>query len=92
MIQFYGYNDARAIAAYNKRKLTKMFLVIALICIFISLLAISISMYELLYFWGVFFLLLLIILFTSSFSSKCDDKVLKDKGIKTKHLFIIDNR
>ena len=50
MIQFYGYNDARAIAAYNKRNLTKMFLVIALVCIFISLLAISIPMYELLYF------------------------------------------
>lgn len=90
MIQFYGYNDARAIAAYNKRNLTKMFLVIALICIFISVAAIVIPLYELLYFWGVFLLLLLIVLFASSFSSKCDDKVLKEKGIKTKHLFIID--
>ena len=90
MIQFYGYNDARAIAAYNKRNLTKIFLVIAFICIFISVAAIVIPLYELLYFWGVFLLLLLIVLFASSFSSKCDDKVLKEKGIKTKHLFIID--
>ena len=90
MIQFYGYNDARAIAAYNKRNLTKMFLVIALICIFISVAAIAIPLYELLYFWGVFLLLLLIVLFASSFSSKYDDKVLKERGIKTKHLFIID--
>ena len=29
MIQFYGYNDARAIAAYNKRNLTKIFLIFA---------------------------------------------------------------
>ena len=27
MIQFYGYNDARAIAAYNKLNLTKIFLI-----------------------------------------------------------------
>lgn len=89
MIQFYGYNDARAIAAYNKRNLTKMFLIFALICIFISIVAIAIPLYELLYVWGVFIFLLLIVLFASSFS-KYDDKILKEKGIKTKHLFIID--
>lgn len=89
MIQFYGYNDARAIAVYNKRNLTKMFLIFALICIFISIVAIAIPLYELLYVWGIFIFLLLIVLFASSFS-KYDDKILKEKGIKTKHLFIID--
>ena len=49
MIQFYGYNDARAIAAYNKRNLTKMFLIFALICIAISIVAIAIPFYELLF-------------------------------------------
>ncbi len=48
MIQFYGYNDARAIAAYNKRNLTKMFLIFALICIAISIVAIAIHLYCLL--------------------------------------------
>ena len=89
MIEFYGYNDARAIAAYNKRNLTKMFFIFALICFFISIIAIAIPLYELLYIWGVFLFLLLIVLFASSFS-KYDDKILKEKGIKTKHLFIID--
>lgn len=37
MIEFYGYNDARAIAAYNKRNLIRMFLIIALICLIISI-------------------------------------------------------
>lgn len=89
MIQFYGYNDARAIAAYNKRNLTKMFLIFALICIAISIVAIAIPLYELLYVWGIFAFLLLIVLFASSFS-KYDDKILKEKGIKTKHLFVIE--
>lgn len=89
MIEFYGYNDARAIAAYNKRNLTKMFMIFALICFFISIIAIAIPLYELLYVWGVFLFLLLIVLFASSFS-KYDDKILKEKGIKTKHLFKID--
>lgn len=88
MIQFYGYNDARAIAAYNKLNLTKIFLIFALICIFISIVAIAIPLYELLYVWGIFAFLLLIVLFASSFS-KYDDKILKEKGIKTKHLFEI---
>ena len=90
MIKFYGYNDARAIAVYNKRNLTKMFLIFALICLFISIIAIAIPLYELLYIWGVFLFLLLIVLFASSFS-KCDDKILKEKGIKTKHLFKIED-
>ena len=89
MIQFYGYNDARAIAAYNKRNLTKMFLIFVLICIAISIVAIAIHLYELLYVWGIFAFLLLIVLFASSFS-KYDDKILKEKGIKTKHLFVIE--
>ena len=76
MIEFYGYNDARAIAAYNKRNLTKMFMIFALICFFISIIAIAIPLYELLYVWGVFLFLLLIVLFASSFS-KYDDKILK---------------
>ncbi len=88
MIQFYGYNDARAIAAYNKRNLTKMLLIFALICIAISIVAIAIPLYELLYVWGIFAFLLLIVLFASSFS-KYDDKILKEKSIKTKHLFVI---
>ena len=90
MIKFYGYNDARAIAVYNKRNLTKMFLIFALICFFISIIAIVIPLYELLYIWGVFLFLLLIALFASSFS-KYDDKILKEKGIKTKHLFKIED-
>ena len=89
MIKFYGYNDARAIAAYNKHNLTKMFLIFALICIFISIVAIAIPLYELLYIWGVFVFLLLLALFASSFS-KYDDKAFKENGIKTKHLFIIE--
>ena len=89
MIQFYGYNDARAIAAYNKRNLTKIFLIFALICIAISIAAIAIHLYELLYVLGIFAFLLLIVLFASSFS-KYDDKILKEKGIKTKHLFVIE--
>ena len=89
MIQFYGYNDARAIAAYNKRNLTKMFLIFALICFFISIIAIAIPLYELLYVWGIFLFLLLIVLFASSFS-KYDDKILKENGIKTKHVFRIE--
>lgn len=90
MIEFYGYNDARAIAAYNKRNLTKMFLIFALICFFVSIIAIAIPLYELLYIWGIFLFLLLIVLFASSFS-KYDDKILKENGIKTKHLFKIED-
>lgn len=90
MIEFYGYNDARAIAVYNKRNLTKMFLICALICFFISIIAIAIPLYELLYVWGIFLFLLLIVLFASSFS-KYDDKILKENGIKTKHLFKIED-
>lgn len=90
MIKFYGYNDARAIAAYNKSSLTKMFLWVALICIIVSLVAILVPLYELLYVWGVYIFIILICLFAMSFS-KYDDKVLKEKGIKTKHLFIIDD-
>ena len=89
MIEFYGYNDARAMAAYNKRNLTKIFLIFALICFFISIIAIAIPLYELLYVWGIFLLLLLIVLFASSFS-KYDDKILKENGIKTKHIFRIE--
>lgn len=89
MVQFYGYNDARAIAAYNKHNLTKMFFIFALICCLISIIAIAIPLYELLYVWGVFLFLLLLILFACSLS-KYDDKALKEKGIKTKYLFIID--
>lgn len=88
MIQFYGYNDARTIAVYNKHNLIKFFLIFALISIVISIVAIAIPFYELLYVWGIFALLLLIVLFASSFS-KYDDKLLKEKGIKTKHLFVI---
>ena len=90
MIEFYGYNDARAIAVYNKRNLTKMFLIFAIICFFISIIAIAIPLYELLYVWGIFLFLLLIVLFASSFS-KYDDKILKENGIKTKHLFKIED-
>lgn len=89
MIEFYGYNDARAIAAYNKRNLTKMFLIFALICFIVSIIAIAIPLYELLYVWVIFLFLLLIVLFASSFS-KYDDKILKEKDIKTKHLFVIE--
>lgn len=88
MIKFYGYNDARAIAAYNKRNLTKMFFIFALICIVISIVAIAISLYELLYVWGVLAFLLLLVLFAISFA-KYDEKILKEKGVKTKHLFVI---
>ena len=45
MIEFYGYNDGRAIAAYNKRNLTKMFMIFALICFVISIIAIAIQLY-----------------------------------------------
>ena len=90
MIKFYGYNDARAIAAYNKRNLTKMFKIFSLICFIISIVALAIPLYELLYIWCVFLFILLIVLFASSFS-KYEDKILKEKGIKTKHLFIIDD-
>ena len=89
MIQFYGYNDARAIAAYNKRNLTKIFLIFALVCFFVSIIAILIPLYELLYVWGVFLFLLLITLFGASFS-KYEDKALKKAGIKTKHIFRIE--
>lgn len=89
MIQFYGYNDARAIAAYNKRNLTKIFLIFALVCFFVSIIAILIPLYELLYVWGVFLFLLLITLFGTSFS-KYEDKALKKAGIKTKHIFRIE--
>ena len=89
MIQFYGYNDARAMAAYNKRNLTKIFLIFALICFFVSIIAILIPLYELLYVWGVFLFLLLITLFAASFS-KYEDKALKKAGIKTKHIFRIE--
>lgn len=89
MIQFYGYNDARAIAAYNKRNLTKIFLIFALVCFFVSIIAILIPLYELLYVWGIFLFLLLITLFAASFS-KYDDKALKKAGIKTKHIFRIE--
>ena len=89
MIKFYGYNDARAIAAYNKRNLTKMFIIFALIWFIVSIIAMAIPLYELLYVWGVFLFLLLLTLFASSFS-KYEDKILKEKGVKTKHLFIID--
>ena len=90
MIKFYGYNDARAIAAFNKRNLTKMFLWFALICIIVSLVAILVPLYELLYIWGVYIFILLICLFAMSFS-KYDDKILKEKGINTKHIFKIDD-
>ena len=89
MIQFYGYNDARAMAAYNKRNLTKIFLIFALICFFVSIIAILIPLYELLYVWGIFLFLLLITLFAASFS-KYEDKALKKAGIKTKHIFRIE--
>lgn len=90
MIKFYGYNDARAIAAFNKLNLTKMFLWFASICILVSLVAILVPLYELLYVWGVYIFIILICLFAMSFS-KYDDKVLKENGIKTKHLFKIDD-
>src|SRR5690554_1515344 len=90
MIKFYGYNDARAIAAFNKRNLTKMFLWFALICILVSIVAILVPLYELLYVWGVYIFIILICLFAMSFS-KYDAKVLKENGIKTKHLFKIDD-
>lgn len=90
MIEFYGYNDARAIAAYNKRNLTKMFMIFTLICFIISIIAIAIPLYELLYVWGIFIFLLLIVLFATLFS-KYDDKILKEKGIKIKHSFVIDD-
>jgi hypothetical protein len=89
MINFYGYNDARAMAAYNKRNLTKIFLIYALVCFFVSIIAILIPLYELLYVWGVFLFLLLITLFAASFS-KYEDKALKKAGIKTKHIFRIE--
>ncbi len=89
MIEFYGYNDARAIAAFNKRNLIRMFLIIALICLIISIIAFIIPLYELLYVWGIFFFLMLLVLFASSFN-KHDDKILKLKGIHTKHKFKID--
>lgn len=90
MIKFYGYNDGRAIAVYNKRNLTRYFFWFALICTIISIISISISVYELLYIWGAFLFILLIALFALSFG-KYDDEALKANGIKTKHLFIIDN-
>lgn len=89
MIEFYGYNDARAMAAYNKRNLTKIFLIFALVCFFVSIIAILIPLYELLYVWGIFLFLLLITLFAASFS-KYEDKALKKAGIKTKHIFRIE--
>lgn len=90
MIKFYGYNDARAIAAYNKRNLKKIFLWFALICIIVSLVAILVPLYELLFVWGIYIFIILICLFAMSFS-KYDDKVLKEKGIQIKHLFKIDD-
>ncbi len=89
MIKFYGYNDARAIAAYNKRNLTKILLIFALVCFFVSIIAILIPLYELLYVWGIFLFLLLITLFAASFS-KYEDKALKKADIKTKHIFRIE--
>lgn len=89
MIKFYGYNDARAIAAYNKRNLTKLFLIYALVCSFVSIIAILIPLYELLYVWGIFIFLLLITLFAASLS-KYEDKAFKKAGIKTKHIFRIE--
>ncbi len=61
-----------------------------MICIIVSLVAILVPLYELLFVWGVYIFIILICLFAMSFS-KYDDKVLKEKGIKTKHLFKIDD-
>lgn len=90
MIKFYGYNDGRAIAAYNKRNLTIFSYLAFFVCVIISIIAVLIPFYELFYVWVAYLVVLLICIFAMSFS-KIDNKTLKEKEIKTKHLFVIDN-
>ena len=88
MIEFIGYNDARAIKAYNKKNLSLMFIWFGIICFIISIIALIINIYELLFIWGIYLYLLAICLFAMSFS-KYDDKAIKELNIKTKHIFQI---
>lgn len=91
MIEFVGYNDARAIKAYSKKNLTVLFFCFGTICIIVSMVALIIPAYELLFIWGAYLFVVAIGLFAMSFS-KYDEKALKKCNIKTKHFFKISDR
>lgn len=90
MVEFVGYNDARAIKAYNKKNLTRLFIWFGIICSIVSVVALIIPAYELLFIWGLYLFLRAICLFAMSFS-KYDDRALKESNIKTKHIFSISD-
>ncbi len=90
MIEFVGYNDARAIKAYNKKNLTKLFIWFGIICFITSFVALITSVYELLFIWAAYLFLAAICLFAISFS-KYDERALKESNIKTKHIFKISD-
>ncbi len=90
MIEFVGYNDARAIKAYNKKNLTMLFFWFGFICFIVSIVALIISVYELLFIWGAYLFVAAICLYAMSFSFK-DDRTFKELNIKTKHIFKISD-
>ena len=57
MIEFVGYNDARAIKAYNKKNLSMVYKWFGIICLIVSIISLITHVYELLYIWGVYFFL-----------------------------------
>lgn len=88
MIEFIGYNDVRAIKAYNKKNLSMVFIWFGTICLIVSIISLIIHVYELLYIWGVYFFLQAICLLAMSLA-KYDEKAIKESNIKTKHIFEI---
>ena len=89
MIEFVGYNDARAIKAYNKKNLAAFSIGFGMICLIASIVALLIRTYELLFIaWGVYLFFTLLSLFAVSFS-RYDDKAFKKSNIKTRRVFKI---
>ena len=89
MIKFVGYNDARAIRAFNKKNLTVFFIWLGVICFVMSIIAVVIPTYELLLIvWGLYLFFAALCFFAMSFG-KYEDKAFKENDIRTKHHFEI---
>ena len=89
MIQFYGYNNGKAIAIKNQYILQQISFICSIICIFISIFAFIFRLYYFLFFWLIplFFILcsFVVLLF------KNYDTTIFLNGQKQKHRFIIEN-
>ena len=86
-IYFYGYNDGKAICAYNCICLFWP-MVISCVCSFVAtILAIAFSFYYLLILWLLFIIFLFVIILNLFFIGYNDKVYLK--GSKTKHVFTI---